>query len=178
MIIGISGLAGCGKSTVAKYLVEQYAFTEISFAAILKDMLSVAGFPEPADRDDKEKIIDGFNFSWRHAAQCLGSEYGRVCLDKDIWIKLTMRKLKEGKNYVFSDVRFDNEAEAIINKGGFNIKLVGRKVDLGSSASHASEAGISSSLITQVIDNNGTIGDLKFKVNAAISSHLMVNYDD
>ena len=177
MIIGISGLAGCGKSTVAKYLVEQYGFTEISFAAILKDMLSVAGLQEPSNRDDKEKFIAGFPFTWREAAQKLGTEWARG-LDKDFWVKLTMRNLKEGKNYVFSDVRFDNEAEAIINEGGFNIQLVGRKVDLGSSASHASEAGINSSLITRVINNNGTMEDLKFKVNAAISAHLMVNYDN
>ena len=177
MIIGISGLAGCGKDTIADYLVTTYGFEKVSFAAILKDMLSVAGFSEPANRDDKEKLVAGFTFTWREAAQKLGTEWARS-LDKDIWVKLTVCNLKEDKNYVFSDVRFDNEAQAIIDKGGFNIQLVGRKVDLGSSASHASEAGISSNLITRVIDNNRTIEDLKFKINAAISAHLMVKYDD
>mgnify|MGYP003475731213 FL=1 len=112
MIIGITGVAGSGKDTAADYLVSKYGFTKVSFAAILKNMLSVAGLPEPSNRDDKEKIVEGFNFTWREAAQTLGTEWGRS-LDENIWVKLTMASLEEGKNYVFSDVRFDNEAKAI-----------------------------------------------------------------
>jgi hypothetical protein len=161
MLIGLSGKAGCGKSTVAKYLVEEYGFTEVSFAAILKDMLAVAGFPEPADRADKEKIIEGFDFSWRHAAQTLGTEWGRETLDQNIWVKLTMMKLEEGKDYVFADCRFDNESAAIEHKGGININLVGRKVDLGNCSTHTSEAGISEHLIHYTFDNSGEIDYMK-----------------
>jgi hypothetical protein len=138
-LIGIVGRAGAGKDTAADYLVENYGYEKVSFAAILKKMLSSMGFQEPANRADKEKNIEGFDFSWRHAAQALGTEYGRVCLHPDIWIILTMRSLKMGGKYVVSDCRFKNEQDAIIAAGGTMINLYGREVDLGELASHPSE---------------------------------------
>ena len=152
MIIGISGKAGSGKDTVADYLVQSYGFTKVSFASTLKNMLSAAGFPEPSNRDDKEKLIDGFDFSWRHAAQTLGTEWGRVCLDDDIWVKLTMRNLEPHRNYVFSDVRFPNEADAIRNIGHI-IHLSGRMVDLGNASQHTSEVPLEVKAEDAVIEN-------------------------
>lgn len=140
-LVGISGKAGSGKSTVADYLESKYGYKQISFAAILKNMLRVAGLPEPADRDKKEAIIEGFSFSWREAAQKLGTEWGRA-LDDDIWVKLSLASLDDSTNYVISDVRFDNEAGAIRRKGGSIIHLEGRGVDLGAMAAHASEKGV------------------------------------
>ena len=139
-LIGITGKAGSGKDTVADYLVTEHGYTKISFAAILKNMLRVAGLPEPANRDDKEKIVDGFEFSWRDAAQKLGTEWGRS-LDTNIWVKLTMQSLDPFKKYVISDVRFDNEAEAV-RKSGCLIHLTGREIDMGALSNHPSEAGV------------------------------------
>lgn len=153
MIIGITGLAGSGKDTAADYLVARYGFEKISFATIMKRMLAVAGLPEPSNRDDKEKLVEGFPFTWRHAAQTIGTEWGRMCLEEDIWVKLTMNSLDPDKDYVVSDVRFDNEARAILVKGGINIKLTGREVDLNTSASHVSENGLQDDLISATIPN-------------------------
>jgi len=169
MIIGFCGKAGCGKSTAAKYLVEQYGFTEVSFAAILKNMLAVAGLPEPSNRDDKEKNVEGFNFTWREAAQRLGTEYGRA-LDENIWVKLTMAKLDLNRDYVFSDVRFDNEAQAIRNAGGSNILLLGRSVDLGDNSTHASEQGIDGKLIRYNIMNTRDINGFHKSIDAGLES--------
>ena len=41
MIIGICGLIGSGKGTVADVLVEQHKFKKISFADKIKDAVSV-----------------------------------------------------------------------------------------------------------------------------------------
>lgn len=158
MITGITGKAGAGKDTAADYLVSQYGFVKVSFAATLKKMLDVAGLPEPFNRDDKEKVVEGFDFTWREAAQKLGTEWGRS-LDPDIWVKLTMNSLDPHKNYVISDVRFENEASAI-RKQGVLIHLVGRQVDLGKNANHPSEAGIIECLKDIRIENSDTIENL------------------
>jgi hypothetical protein len=139
-VVGVTGKAGSGKDTVADYLVQEYGFTKVSFASILKNMLKVAGLPEPTNREDKEKLIEGFDFSWRDAAQKLGTEWGRS-LDENIWVKLTTASLGEAK-YVFSDVRFDNEASEIRKQGGAIIHLQDRGVDMGKLMEHASERGV------------------------------------
>jgi hypothetical protein len=170
MIIGFTGAAGSGKDTASDYLVSKYGFTKVSFAAILKNMLSVAGLPEPSNRDDKEKNVEGFDFTWRHAAQTLGTNWAREYLDKDIWVKLTMAKLDPNKDYVFSDVRFDNEAQAIRNAGGSNILLLGRSVDLGDNSTHASEQGITQELIRYNILNTRDIKGFHRSIDAGLES--------
>ena len=146
MILGIAGPAGAGKDTVADYLVSQHGFVKLAFAGPLKEMLAAAGFPEPADRDDKEKQLFGFNFTWRQAAQQLGTEWGRA-LDRNIWVKIVSQRAIEcigrGQNVVLSDVRFENEA--VLIRGpleGAILHLVGRQADIGDAASHVSESGV------------------------------------
>ena len=172
MIIGITGAAGAGKDTAADYLVSKHGFEKVSFASIMKKMLAVAGLPEPTNRDDKEKIIEGFNFTWRHAAQTIGTDWARNCLEKDFWVKVTMAQLDPHKNYVFSDVRFDNEAEAIIARDGVIVELQGRGVELGESAKHASEAGLSDNNVSYVIWNTGDIGVLHRKLSTIIRTEI------
>ena len=138
-LIGICGKAGSGKSTASQFLVKEYGYEEVSFAATLKRMLAAGGMAEPFDRDLKEAKVEGFDFTWRKAAQTLGDEWGRQCLDPDIWVKLSMQNLKPDGKYVFSDVRYDNEQFSILQAGGQMVFLSGREVDLGESANHASE---------------------------------------
>lgn len=140
MIVGIAGPAGSGKDTVADYLVQHHGFTKISWAGPLKAGLAAMGFPEPANRDQKEQPIEGFDFSWREAAQRLGTEFGRF-LDPDIWVKLVGKQLLEdpSRNWVISDVRFENEAALIRAQGGRILRLEGRAADLGGAGGHASE---------------------------------------
>lgn len=155
MIIGIAGKAGSGKNTVADYLTDNYGFKQVSFAETLKNMLSSAGFPEPKNREDKESIIKGFDFSWRYMAQTLGTEWGRSCLGEDIWVKMAMKRLTYDLDYVFSDVRFENEALAI-RKNGLILHLVGREVDLGDNSRHVSENKLSVEDVDYEISNIGT----------------------
>jgi len=157
-VIGLHGKAGSGKDTVADYLVANHGFEKISFAMTLKAMLAAGGFPEPANRDDKESLVVGFDFSWRKAAQYLGTEFGRA-LDKDIWVKCTEKLLQPDGKYVFSDVRFDNEAD-MIRKYGKVWHIEGRAVNLGEMAYHASESGITGTQHDFYLYNDGTLDDL------------------
>lgn len=155
-IVGITGPAGVGKDTVADFLVARYGYTKVSMAGPLKAGLGAMGFPEPLNRDDKEKLIPGFSFTWREAAQRLGTEFGRA-LDPDIWVKVMAQRLRRaGDRIVISDIRFENEAATIRANGGVVLHLRGRAADLGANANHASEAGIE--VFTScdgMIDNRG-----------------------
>lgn len=159
-IIGIAGRAGSGKDTVADRMVQDHAFRKMSMARPLKDGMAAMGFPEPANRDDKERLIPGFTFTWRQAAQKLGTEWGRG-LDGEIWTKVMERILLTLSGpVVISDIRFDNEADMIRGMGGKILHLSGRQADLGGAAAHASEAGVTV-LPSQdaMIDNSGDLDD-------------------
>ena len=164
-LIGVCGKAGSGKSTASQFLVKEYGYEEVSFASILKKMLALAGLPEPTNRDDKETIIEGLGFSWRHAAQTLGTEWGRACLGENIWIDLTMKSLDENGKYVFSDVRFQNES-ATIRKQGNMVHLKGREADLGECSDHPSENVLQTLTSDFVIYNTGSIESLHCSLDA------------
>lgn len=177
MLVGVTGRAGAGKDTIADYLVRGHGFDKLSFAAPLKAMLAAAGMPEPANREDKEKPVPGFSFTWREAAQTLGTEWGRR-RDPDIWVKLVEMQIRrtvtlyaaypDQVRFVLSDVRFENEAAMIRSLGGKVLFVHGRAVDLGESAGHASEAGIAFTSRDFLIDNSGTLSLTLAQVRAAL----------
>lgn len=153
-IIGLSGLAGSGKTEAAKAL-ENAGYVRISFATPLKQMLQVL-VPEGTDKNERPPLLQGKTY--REALQTLGTDWGRQMIGPDIWCNAAMsiadRLVEEGKNVVFDDVRFDNEAQAIVDRGGFVIRITRPGVN---SMGHASEAGISPKLIGGTLFNDDSI---------------------
>lgn len=147
ILIGTAGPAGSGKDTVGDYLKNKHGFQTMSFAAPLKRMLAAGGMTEPSDRAKKEEIIPGLTFSWRRAAQTLGTEWGRE-LDPNLWVKLVKRdilKLQAERPHariVLTDVRFENEAAMVRDLGGQVWHLTGRRAELGTAAGHVSEKSL------------------------------------
>jgi len=173
MIIGLTGKAGSGKDTMADYLVQNYGFIKVSFAGPLKAGLAAMGMPEPKSREDKEKPIEGFNFSWREAAQKLGTEFGRG-LDSDIWVKLLLKHIAQHPEcgLCHFGCSLENEA-ALIRQGGYPVVHIrGRQVELGPLAEHASEAGIAEVSRDFVILNEGTLAELYEVIRIMIEEHL------
>lgn len=173
-VIGICGPAGVGKDTVADYLCKVHGFRRVSFAAPIYDMLTALGFPAPATREEKEAIHPMWGFSWRHAAQTLGTEWGRS-LDKDIWLKLLVRRIKDSAHckFVISDVRFENEAHTIRDNGGTLLHLSGRAADLGERANHASEVPVAvEEAYDWQVDNSGSMEDLYAEIDYFVRHKL------
>lgn len=148
-ILGLAGKAGVGKDTVADYLVTNYGFVKYSLAGPLKEMLKVIGVGCD-NRDTKELPHPVFGVSPRRMAQALGTEWMRNCVAADGWLRLADQYVKTTvglnnledvpsvKGIVFSDIRFDNEAEFIRSRG----TVVHVIRNAAAVAAHASEAGI------------------------------------
>lgn len=131
MIIGLTGVEGSGKSTVANYLCEEHRFITVSFAESLKNVLSeifdwdrelLEGITnesriwrETVDNYWSKKLnIPGF--TPRFAMQYIGTDLFRNHFNKDIWILSLRNKLEKYSykdNIVISDIRFDNETNMI-----------------------------------------------------------------
>ena len=166
MILGLAGPAGVGKDTVADRLVDMYGFRKVSFAQTLKAMMAVAGFPEPC-REQKEELIPGFEFSWRVAAQRLGTEWGRG-LDPNIWTKIIEAQISTPGNWVISDVRFANEAEMVRRRGRL-VHIYGRITTVtGEAAGHVSEAGVAGGIKDLAISNRWSVARLYLEIDTLI----------
>lgn len=165
IIIGLTGPAGSGKDTVAFFL---NGFQRYSLAYPIKAGLCAMfdlSMNDLNDRDKKEVVIPHIGKSPRELMQTLGTEWGRQHVGPDIWVKLMLRRWGEIRsqpapvNMVVTDVRFDNEATAIIEAGG---TIWGVVRDASQPvARHASENGVSAALIKGVIVNNGSMSDLR-----------------
>ena len=174
MLIGLTGAAGSGKDTVGGILQKLYGFETYAFAGPLKAGMAAMGFPEPSDRTQKEVPIPGHKFTWREAAQKLGTEWGRS-LDPDLW--MNMGKLRfltlldqtlEIPHFVITDVRFENEASMVRELGGRVWHIKGRKADLGASAAHASEYPVKQIWGDAQITNDGSLEQLEELVKVTL----------
>lgn len=161
MIIGFSGPAGAGKSTAAKILVEQRGFRLVKFAGPLKAMMRAMGLDDDhIEGALKETVHPVLGCTPRHAMQTLGTEWGRQCIDPELWVNLARAAIcADQVNVVLDDVRFENEAAMIRSLGGVIIEI--RPKVMTHFMNHVSEAGVRPDLI---IYNDGSISDLAASV--------------
>lgn len=164
LVIGIAGPMGSGKSTIAKILAERLHGTIVPMAKPLKEMATTLGWDGKKDKKGRKFL------------QLLGTEIGRA-YDNEYWTKQWRDQVEKivcheailsdeiGGVIICDDVRFPNEARAILNMGGMVVQLTGRneiptwKLILNDLIGwikpiiHASELPLSPDLITDWVDN-------------------------
>lgn len=119
------------------------------------------------------KLVEGSRCDFltpREALQVLGTEGGRH-IHEDSWVRLLLKNVAESHAplTVVTDIRYDNEARAVKEAGGVIWRLDRASAGLkGAAASHASERGISEELVDMVLDNNGSLDELKTTVSMAL----------
>ena len=198
MLIGIVGLIGSGKDTVAKRLVEKHNFNRDSFAKSLKDAVSVMF------NWDRE-MLEGNTSSSRHwreqpdkywskqfgktitprwVLQYFGTEVMRGQMYDGIWVDSCLGRYK-GKDTVISDTRFPNEVNQIRARGGKIIRvkkgpdpewfvnyvegnIIPKNV-------HSSEYLWARSEFDLIINNDGDLNDLNKSVDNMIM-HLLQDH--
>jgi hypothetical protein len=158
VIIGLAGLKRSGKNTAAEHLCRRYMMVERSFADPMRQFVMGLLGMSPAELDlKKEVVIPWLGVTPRHMLQTLGTEWGREMVHSELWVRSVLRNMAPGVDYVISDVRFPNEAEAIHQQGGKVIRLVGRGA---TGDGHTSERPLASHLIDFEISNAGTLNEL------------------
>lgn len=178
MLIGLAGAAGCGKNTVADIIADGSPPARIAAFAdpIYECVSSITGISVDRlqDRAVKEAVLPWLGKSPRQLLQLLGTEWGRQLIHPDIWVRSLVERvspwLDAGMTVVVTDVRFDNEAEAISAAGGEVWKVVrpGWSCLCSDAAAHASEAGVGEAFVARTIVNDGGLDRLRNQVCAAI----------
>lgn len=183
IVIGLTGLAGAGKDTVADHLVDVYGFTKLSFAADLKSMLDTLNpyvdegirlmdVRREAGRA-AESVLKAHYPEYRRLLQTLGTECVRA-RDSVFWINRLLVKVEatEG-NVVVTDCRFPNEVEALTASafGLTDFWHVVRPSLAKGPASHSSESY--AGLMGEVsVINSGTIADLQARADVRLAELL------
>ena len=182
-IIGFTGRARSGKDTAASFVCDMFGFEPVSFAEPIKQAVTAMfGLDERhLDGELKETPLEGLGRSPRYLFQTLGTEWGRELVHPDVWIyamntwvkRLEREYLRQGlrlQGVVVSDVRFENEAAWVRDRGGLLIHLERQKtVDV---LWHVSEAGIQRHDGDIVIRNDGTPDELYQKLEDVVMAFL------
>ena len=196
MIIGLCGLIGSGKGTVADVLVEQ-GYEKISFADKLKDgVASVFNWDRQmleGDTDESREWRETIDTFWTQETgrtitpRLVLQEYGTDCMRKGfydgIWVSLTKQHILQNpnKNFIIPDVRFPNEIKMIKEIGG-KVWRVQRGIDpvwfrmyqdIGVEPKdvHESEWRWANAGYTLTIHNNGTMDELRSQVLGLLASN-------
>lgn len=152
MIIGICGHKSAGKSTVCEVAInlarpERAPFVRMGFSDPLYQMLLAMGVPEDivynkSKWDIPLDILCGE--TTRFACDTLGNNWGRDTIGRDVWVKAGMRRATDyqanGQTPIIDNVRYWNEAKAVIRAGGVVVAF--HRIGLLSDLSKPSECEI------------------------------------
>jgi hypothetical protein len=182
MLIGFLGKARSGKDTFAEMLAKELfgltrqRYVLMAFAHELKVKVQ-KDFDMSYEQlwgDGKEKqhlryarYSKGFSSNptdyWtpREILQSYGEFYRSI--DYNFWVNYLFELIedKEYKNIIITDVRYINEADIIMDKGGSLIKMV-RDIDNNvHGQAHISEVELDNYNTGLIVKNNETLKDLK-----------------
>jgi len=203
-IVGICGFESSGKDTIAKILIDNYGFKKVSFACVIKDIVSILfswdrNKLEGLSAEDREwrETVDVWwsnalnkpGLTPRYVLRYFGTELFRNNWHTDFWVKVVERQLQTtymNQNVVITDCRFENEIEFIRNYGGKIIQIhrnlpswfndYKNGIDVEEvKRMHASETSWIRCGYDYVIDNNGTIDGLHEKINILAEKLLKDN---
>ena len=155
---------------MAEMLCLNYGFKRISFALPMRDAIYTL---HPWIGSNITVVDLVFEYGWdvakanpevRRLLQVFGTEVGRELFGERFWIDQAFKRAEEYQRVVFSDVRFPNEAKAILQRSG-DMWRVNRHNHLAVNA-HKSEHAMDNFMFKHVLYNDGTIDELLSEVDA------------
>lgn len=156
-VIGIAGPIGSGKSTLARMILQSFKNGKvIPFAYPLKKAAVDLGWNGKKDENGRRLL------------QLLGTEIGRECIDKDIWVNkweaTRQYEKSEGSDIIIADdMRFPNEMDHVQYLRGITISIEGRdSYETLGQMHHASETGlVDRDDFNFIFDNSCAIDDMQ-----------------
>ena len=118
----------------------------------------------------------------REMLQKLGTEAMRNGLHQNVWVNALFADYRAPKmsedypsKWIITDVRFENEAEAIKERGGILVRI--KRNSSESSGSHPSETALDNYKFDYTIDNNDSMVDLVAAVRSFLEAYDIINAD-
>ncbi len=176
MIIGLTGYAQSGKDTVANILVEKYGYQRIAFADPIRTLLYETN-PMLKEGYRVQGLVDVYGWDKvkvdypeaRRLLQDLGLGARKLFGDM-FWVQQALKDVDASDNYVITDVRFPNEAEAIRLHEGAQIWRI-KRIGINAVNAHVSESAMDGEKVDQIFVNSGTINDLKLLISTRMQGY-------
>jgi dephospho-CoA kinase len=188
-LVGISGKARSGKDTFAQMLARRlqaetgYSFVLMAYAHELKSRIQedfdmsyeqLWGDEKEeydkrykkdrqnwiAGRRDHDEIKENF-WTPREVMQAYGQFFRTI--DYDFWVKYLFKVVEEQgfENVIVTDLRHINEVDAVVNRGGYHVRVERKEKDDVHNDQHISETALDEGYrIDFKVDNSGTLEDL------------------
>jgi hypothetical protein len=183
VLIGLSGYARAGKDSVAAILHDLDGFERVAFADPVRELaLAIDPFvfldgPQRMKHQRLSEVVArlGWEQAKRHTdirrlLQRIGTEGVRDILGENVWLDHWHDRVEDallaGANIVATDVRFRNEADLIKSLGG-QVWRIGRP-GFEPINTHVSDTGVGALPVDRVIENAGTLEDLRATVATAL----------
>jgi hypothetical protein len=206
MIISITGKIGSGKDTIAEIIQQstQLNWEVKKFAGKLKTIAEIlCGVPKKHFEEQefkKTQMSEEWGMTYREFLQKIGTEALRNGLHENVWINALFADYKaktiatgtnefniiekdELPNWIITDTRFPNEMNAVKERNGIIIKVerslklrkgydIPNETDL-----HPSETALDNYTDWDyVIDNNGTLEELRAKIMLILEKENINKY--
>jgi hypothetical protein len=131
-----------------------------------------------------EHVMKDIPMTYREFLQKLGTEAMRDGLHTNVWVNALFADYNAGytispldvdnqapDNWIITDMRFPNEMEAVVEKGGITIRVVRPGTSTGT---HPSEIALDGHTMHYEIINDGTIEDLVEKVKEILTKQGII----
>jgi hypothetical protein len=168
MIVGITGRKGSGKNAACENVP---GWATMSFAGPLKRVCAtVFGLTteEMSNPQKKEAIMNRWPYETPRAIlQKVGTDMFRN-LYPDVWVQNLKDRVmaSAGEDVVITDVRFENEARAIRELGGYIVRV--ERPGLPKVDSHSSELEMDLISVDATVINDGSVRLLQARFIAAV----------
>jgi hypothetical protein len=184
--IALSGKAGSGKDTVAKYLCEEHGYTRLAFADPLKEMALSVDPLIPAGRVLTSLIhvrlsalvADvGWDYAKAHYSEVRRTlqQMGQTVRERDsaFWVR-TLRRSTGGIDgpIVVTDMRYVNEFRAMAEAAFVTVRVERPGAGLADAAgTHDSETELDPFRMAHTLTNDGSVMQLHHRIDDLLA-HL------
>lgn len=110
--------------------------------------------------------------SVRELLQKIGTDALRDRLHQDVWVNALMVDYNTDLNWIITDTRFPNEAEAIKKAGGIIIRI--ERPGVKPVNPHPSETSLENWKFDHVINNDGSLTDLTKKIKKVLKENKIL----
>lgn len=176
-VLGFGGWAQSGKDTAAEFVIETHGHRLLSFGTYVNALLldvNPGVEVEPGRFERAQDLFDRLGYEgakkvddYRIQLQDLGTGINKR--DSGLWGRLVLADLPAGERGVITGLRSIPQIDAVRAVGGLTIWV--DRPGAAPANGHENETQVGPDDFDVVLDNSGTLGDLRISLGRVLAEH-------